>query len=193
MTLKDLMNLSEYARHRKARGLSGGSTQAVLNAVNAGRIPFVMVGKNRMVNPIAADNAWSLNTDTTRLPMKYWDQAPPAPQEQTSCIAIAQADTLGLCFENATLVAGRLAYELSIEPMAALKLAAASVSLLCLATADALKCEHYEDIPVPSWVMPLFDGDTSSPDLTRAIEAVVFGADLLAQEDGDESATSFEP
>jgi hypothetical protein len=114
MTLKDLMNLSEYARHRKARGLSGGSAQAVLNAVNGGRIPSVMVGKNKMVNPAAADHAWELNTDTTRLPHKYWDQAPPAQQEQNAFIGIAQADTLANCFENSPIVAGRLAHELNL-------------------------------------------------------------------------------
>lgn len=189
MTLKDLMNLSEYARHRKARGLSGGSAQAVLNAVNGGRIPYVLVGKNKMVNPTAADHAWELNTDITRLPHKYWDQAPPAQQEQNAFIGTVQANTLAMCFENAPIVAGRFAHEFNLDPMAALKLAAATVSLLCLAAAEALECQHFDDIPVPSWVTPLFDGDTTNPDLTRAIESVVFGADLLSQEDGNESGS----
>jgi hypothetical protein len=53
------MTIAEYARHRKALGLVGGSYQAVSYAVSSGRIPISAQG---LIDAAQADEAWKLNT-----------------------------------------------------------------------------------------------------------------------------------
>ena len=52
-----------YARHRKARGLPGGTHVAVLKALRAGRIEQTPEGT---IDPVTADAAWTANTDAGR-------------------------------------------------------------------------------------------------------------------------------
>jgi hypothetical protein len=52
-----------YARHRKARGLPGGTHVAVLKALRAGRIEQTPDGT---IDPAQADAAWTVNTDAGR-------------------------------------------------------------------------------------------------------------------------------
>jgi hypothetical protein len=52
-----------YARHRKARGLPGGTHVAVLKAIKAGRIEAEPDGS---IDPAKADVAWNANTDAGR-------------------------------------------------------------------------------------------------------------------------------
>lgn len=53
------LTLTAYARHRKAKGLIGGTKSAVHKAIKTGRIP---VDENGLIDPAAADKAWALNT-----------------------------------------------------------------------------------------------------------------------------------
>jgi hypothetical protein len=60
------MNLSQYARHRKARGLRGGTHVAVLKAIEAGRLTPKAArreGDAWVINPDIADREWGSNTD----------------------------------------------------------------------------------------------------------------------------------
>lgn len=51
---------AEYARHRRANGLPGGTRQAVHEAIKTHRIALTRTGK--LVNVHAADDAWQRNT-----------------------------------------------------------------------------------------------------------------------------------
>lgn len=53
-----LLTQAEYARHRKARGLPGGSRVAVHKAVNEGRISLI----GDKIDPAVADIQWERNT-----------------------------------------------------------------------------------------------------------------------------------
>ena len=53
-----LLTQAEYARHRKARGLPGGSREAVRKAVDEGRISTI----NGSIDPAVADIQWEQNT-----------------------------------------------------------------------------------------------------------------------------------
>lgn len=55
-----LLTQAQYARSRKARGLSGGSREAVRRAVDAGRISAF--GPDKQVDPTLADRQWAANT-----------------------------------------------------------------------------------------------------------------------------------
>jgi len=60
------MNLAEYAGHRKAKGLRGGSHVAVLKAIQSGRLTSPAVsrnGRNWIIDPSLADAQWADNTD----------------------------------------------------------------------------------------------------------------------------------
>lgn len=57
-----MLSLRAYAAHRKSKGLSGGSLNAVQKAVMAGRIQLV----NGKVDPAQADEAWRGNTNPIR-------------------------------------------------------------------------------------------------------------------------------
>jgi hypothetical protein len=54
----DLMTYAEYASHRKAKGLSGGTGQAVAKAVASGRISLI----DGKIDPDVADIQWAANT-----------------------------------------------------------------------------------------------------------------------------------
>lgn len=56
--LPNLLTQADYARHRKARGLPGGSREAVRKAVDEGRISTI----NGMIDPAVADIQWEQNT-----------------------------------------------------------------------------------------------------------------------------------
>lgn len=53
------MTQADYARHRKARGLPGGTREAVRKAIAEQRITLL---PNRRINPMAADRAWAENS-----------------------------------------------------------------------------------------------------------------------------------
>ena len=198
MRLERLMGLSEYAKHRKARGLPGGSLQAVLNACNDGRISFVKAGKNRMVDPDKADAQWATNTDPTRYGADAYAAAlgietPPPPPPPTPgadpARTIGQAEALALCVANVPLAAGILVHELGMEPLPALRAAVSAVSTLGLAVAEVLGCDLYQDTAVPGWALPLIEGTTDDPELTRALDTVAwFAAELKVPEQADDLA-----
>ena len=196
MRLERLMGLSEYAKHRKARGLPGGSLQAVLNACNDGRISFVKAGKNRMVDPDKADAQWATNTDPTRYGADAYAAAlgietPPPPPTPGADPArtIGQAEALALCVANVPLAAGILVHELGMEPLPALRAAVSAVSTLGLAVAEVLGCDLYQDTAVPGWALPLIEGTTDDPELTRALDTVAwFAAELKVPEQADDLA-----
>lgn len=62
------LNLTQYAKHRKALGLPGGTLTAVRNAINDGRI---VKGDDGLIDVQQADADWLANTGNPK-------QAPPA-------------------------------------------------------------------------------------------------------------------
>jgi hypothetical protein len=56
----NLLTISEYARSRKARGLSGGTKQAVHKAIAEGRIRAF--GPDKLIDRELADRDWDRNT-----------------------------------------------------------------------------------------------------------------------------------
>jgi hypothetical protein len=54
----DLLTHAQYARHRKAQRLPGGTREAVSNAVTEGRISTI----NGKIHPMIADAEWAKNT-----------------------------------------------------------------------------------------------------------------------------------
>lgn len=56
----NLLTISEYARSRKARGLSGGTKQAVHKAVAEGRVSAF--GPDKLIDQALADSHWERNT-----------------------------------------------------------------------------------------------------------------------------------
>lgn len=56
----NLLTISEYARSRKARGLSGGTKQAVHKAIEEKRISAF--GPDKLVDEALADSQWGRNT-----------------------------------------------------------------------------------------------------------------------------------
>lgn len=57
------LSIREYARHRRAAGLKGGTPSAVHKALVAGRIRR---GPDSLIDPVQADAAWGATTDDTR-------------------------------------------------------------------------------------------------------------------------------
>lgn len=57
------LSIREYARHRRAAGLKGGTPSAVHKAITAGRIRR---GPDGLIDPVQADAAWDATTDDTR-------------------------------------------------------------------------------------------------------------------------------
>lgn len=55
-----LLTQAEYAAHRKARQLSGGTRQSVFKAVAEGRISAF--GPDKLIDPVLADSQWDRNT-----------------------------------------------------------------------------------------------------------------------------------
>jgi hypothetical protein len=60
------LSLRAYAKHRKEKGLPGGSLPAVRKAIKSGRI--TADPENRIADPETADREWVTNTDLTRIP-----------------------------------------------------------------------------------------------------------------------------
>jgi hypothetical protein len=56
--MPQLMTQSEYARHRKAAGMSGGTPAAVLKAIRTGRISLI----DGKIDPAVADVQWNAHT-----------------------------------------------------------------------------------------------------------------------------------
>lgn len=56
----NLLTQAAYSRSRKARGLSGGSKEAVRKAVDQGRINAF--GPDKLIDPVLADAQWERNT-----------------------------------------------------------------------------------------------------------------------------------
>lgn len=71
--------LRGYARHRKARGLPGGSLAAVQKALATGRIA---VDDDGRIDVAAADEAWSANTDERYQPDDPAACTPKTPTEE---------------------------------------------------------------------------------------------------------------
>jgi hypothetical protein len=67
------VSIRDYARYRKAAGLSGGTHKAVQKAIEARRISTLPDGS---IDPAQADRDWAKNT---RSSMTGWPQAPAAP------------------------------------------------------------------------------------------------------------------
>lgn len=57
------LSIRQYARHRRAAGLKGGTPSAVHKAITAGRIHR---GADGLIDPVQADAAWDATTDDTR-------------------------------------------------------------------------------------------------------------------------------
>ena len=57
------MGFREYARHRAAAGLVGGTLAAVQTAIKAGRIKYLQVDGAKKINQAEADIAWSETTN----------------------------------------------------------------------------------------------------------------------------------
>ncbi|HEY0915640.1 MAG TPA: hypothetical protein VGE22_12285 [Solimonas sp.] len=55
-----MLTISDYARSRKARELSGGTKQAVHKAITEGRISAF--GPDKLIDPALADMQWERNT-----------------------------------------------------------------------------------------------------------------------------------
>lgn len=55
-----LMTQAEYARHREARGLPGGTRQSVKQAVDGGRI--TTIGPDKLIDAAVADIQWERNS-----------------------------------------------------------------------------------------------------------------------------------
>lgn len=64
---RGLVTQAEYARMRKARGLSGGTREGVRKAVADGRISCF--GLHKLVNPDLADKQWQRNTNARLTPI----------------------------------------------------------------------------------------------------------------------------
>jgi hypothetical protein len=56
----NLLTISEYARSRKARGLSGGTKQSVHKAIDEQRISAF--GPKKLIDQVLADSQWDRNT-----------------------------------------------------------------------------------------------------------------------------------
>lgn len=74
-----------YARHRKSRGLPGGTHVAVLKAIKAGRIEQAPDGG---IDPAEADRAWTANTDAGRRHAKA-----EAPESKAPAVRTPSPDT----------------------------------------------------------------------------------------------------
>lgn len=72
------MGLREYARHRKAAGLAGGTLRAVQVAIRDGRLSKSLTrDRKRIASAAAADREWEATTQADRVPLS----GPTAPAE----------------------------------------------------------------------------------------------------------------
>lgn len=86
----DLLTQAEYARHRKAAGLPGGSREAVSKAVEEGRIGTI-AGK---IHAAIADEEWARNT-RARFSPQAAAKAPAAAAGDTDQDLVHQAQNAG--------------------------------------------------------------------------------------------------
>lgn len=98
----------QYAAHRKALGLPGGSHVAVGKAIRAGRISDA-VGEDEKIDFAKADALWSRNTDAiqgARNPagVKKGAAVPPPAPEPAPALAPAAAAAVGKEKEKPSLV-----------------------------------------------------------------------------------------
>lgn len=70
----NLLTQAEYARSRKARGLSGGSRESVRKAVDEKRIS--VFGPDKLISPELADSQWERNTRSRMSPHAQAGAAP---------------------------------------------------------------------------------------------------------------------
>lgn len=86
-----LLTQAEYARSRKARGLSGGSREAVRRAVDAKRISAF--GPDKLVDPELADRQWEKNTRVRATTVS--PTSPPAGEDDGDLVDRAAGGQLG--------------------------------------------------------------------------------------------------
>jgi hypothetical protein len=64
------MGQREYARHRKAAGLSGGTVKAVQNAIASGRLSKALTpDRKQIADAEIADAEWAATTRSDRIPI----------------------------------------------------------------------------------------------------------------------------
>lgn len=88
----NLLTISDYARSRKARGLSGGTKQAVSKAIAEKRISAF--GPDKLIDPQLADTQWDRNTRarvTTTAPAPDAEPAPDASDARPDLPELAAA------------------------------------------------------------------------------------------------------
>lgn len=77
-----LLNLSQYAEHRAARGLAGGTHTAVQRALQSGRITGIPDEKGRTrIDPEVADIQWAAKTDPIKSAATNGDKPLAAPPD----------------------------------------------------------------------------------------------------------------
>lgn len=65
-----VVGLREYARHRKAAGLAGGTLHAVQVAISSGRLKKSLTADGKKIASVdAADAEWSATTQVDRIPL----------------------------------------------------------------------------------------------------------------------------
>lgn len=80
------ISLSAYARHRKARGLTGGSHEAIRKAISTGRLveSIVMVsGKPKIASTEVADFEWNKHTRKSVPSTRHAPSQSPALEEMS--------------------------------------------------------------------------------------------------------------
>jgi len=90
------VGLREYARHRKASGLAGGTLTAVQGAIKSGRLSRSLTpDRKQIANVAAADAEWSATTHADRRPLTGPTAATPAPKPtaDSSAARTGPADT----------------------------------------------------------------------------------------------------
>jgi hypothetical protein len=94
-----LMSERQYAEHRKARGLPGGTQAAVNKAAATGRITKVIdpESKKPMIDPAIADAQWERNTDLEQQLRGHGGLLPaPAVDCAVQSALVARVQTSGL-------------------------------------------------------------------------------------------------
>ena len=63
------LSLRAYARHRKAKGLAGGTLNAVQVAIDSGRLAKALTRDGKIASAAAADAEWGQTTRVDRIPI----------------------------------------------------------------------------------------------------------------------------
>ena len=61
--------MREYARHRKADGLAGGTLRAIQVAIKSGRLSKSVTADGKIASVAAADREWESTTHVDRIPL----------------------------------------------------------------------------------------------------------------------------